>query len=230
MTANYNKGAVNAKGESSLPDGIQDSTAGADLIEMDPQAVAELEKLMASMLGGELKANYKIEVIFGDDRSISKPFGGMVSIWTNGGFMHGGGDEAVYLCANEIEPSKFCAEPIRLAFISKTFAICPRCKTVVDPKELAGQIYYKLTVQGWVEVLVRAFKRLECSADIRIGHFQGDIRRATLEEQTKDHRGEKIHKVYNAQKFATYPLRNIVKDTSSSSSTLQSRVRAFLLS
>ena len=229
MTAS---GMVNARGESALPLGIQDLSAGADLVELSEEATAKLQSIVSELEDGAIKAKYKLEVTFGDDRSMHKPFFGIVAVWTNGGFANGGGDEAVYFCPNEVEKGgdkKYCGEPIHLAFIGRDVALCPACKRPVKPSELAGQVGYRLSVQGWAGVLVRVFARLGSNADLRIGYFPGDLRRENETANDKRRPATNIDRRRLQRQWAIYSLRNIIKDTSAGSQ-LQNCFKAFLMS
>lgn len=225
-------GYVNSKGESAVPEGIRDLAAGAELVAVDKEVQAKLEELAADLANTSVKAKYKLEVTFGEDRSMHRPIAGLVSAWTNGGFMHGGGDEAVYFCPHEIDEGggkkHFCGSPIDLRLVGRHVAVCPTCKQPINPKELAGQVFFRLTMQGWAEVLTRVFHKLECNADLRIQHLRGDLRRATEEEAERDRGGERLAKVRAQYGAVAYPLKNIIKDTSTGS-TIQARFRAFLL-
>ncbi len=229
------RGMVNRDGESALPEGygLHDMAAGADLVSMGEEAEARLQAMVTDLMGGpeSLRARYKLEVTFGDDRSLHKPFFGIVAVWTNGGFANGGGDEAVYFCPLPVEDGqrRFCGEPIHLAFIGRDVALCPGCKRPVKPADLAGQVGYRLTAQGWVEVLVRAFSRLKCDADLRIGHFPGDLRRENELADLKNAPAHNIDKRRLQRQWAIYPLRNVIKDTSSGRS-LQDCFRSFVMS
>lgn len=222
-----NLGMVRPDGTpASLPEGVHDMS---QLEELDAAAGKELEKLIASQ--DDIVAFYKLEFMFIDDRSLSQPYNGIVSVWRSGGALHGGGDQAVYLCPRTLDSGRPCASPIALDFVADGFSICPHCKAKTKPKDLAGQIGYRLTTQGWAEVMTRAFRRLDCRADVRIKHFGGDLRRATALEQERDRGGEALAKGRAHRVTATYPLKNILADTASAGmSTLSSRFRAFLVS
>lgn len=225
-------GFVNARGESAVPEGITDLSAGADLVIVDKEVEAKLLALAAELESSTIKAKYKLELTFGDDRSMRRPIPGFITAWTNGGFMHGGGDEAVYFCPNEIDEGSgnkhYCGSPIDLKLVGRYVAVCPSCRRPINPKELAGQVFFRLTIDGWAEMLTKVFHRLECNADLRVQHLKGDLRRATQEEMEKDHRGDRLNKVREGFSAVAYPLKNILKDTAAGS-TIQARFRAFLL-
>lgn len=225
-------GMVNARGESALPGGIFDM-AGDKIEELGEQAEAELKKIYKDLdPNAPVVAKYKVEVMFTDNRSLHRPFDGVISVWTNGGAYHGGGDQAVYLCPqpHRDDTRRYCGSPIDLAFVADGFALCPVCHQKTPPDELCNAVGYKLTFQNWMRVMVRAFRRLECNADVRIKYFIGDLRTATEIEQNGKFGGEVMRKFGRTRRdVATYPLERIIADTTAGAS-LESRFRAFLLS
>jgi hypothetical protein len=230
------RGIVGADGRSVTPDGVYDmAAAGADLI-LDEDIEQKLSELFKDLKdGGEtgLKAKFKLEVAFSEHRSFHQPFTGIVSAWTNGGFLHGGGDEVVYFCGQKLPVEggsgghKTCATPLALAFVGKRVAVCPTCKQPSKPEDLVGQVIAKLPMQHWASLLVRMMGHLEYNADIRMGTLIGDLRVANEEEGEKERRGESLNKVRRQRAWIAYPLKNIIKDTSAGA-TLASRLRSFL--
>ena len=88
-----------------------------------------------------------------------EPYLGVVCIWTNGGFSHGGGDEVVYLCSgqttNKQDEIITCGAPIDLKFVSHDVAVCAKCKSALVPKEMTGQIIAKLSGQNWAKLMTK---------------------------------------------------------------------------
>lgn len=224
-------GQIGADGRSVLPHGIEDLAALGELATLDADTLAKLNQITESLEGDDLQAKFKLEVAFSESRSRDKPFAGVVCAWTNGGFLHGGGDQVVYLCPQRVElpggGDRSCGAPLSLVHVGKRVAVCSACRRPSDPKNLVGQIVAKNTLQNWVTLIERVFHHLECNADLRMGHFDGDLRIATEEEKTHELHGEALNKVRNNRLWIAYPLRNIIKDTSSGA-TLSSRIRAFL--
>jgi hypothetical protein len=228
------QGMVGPDGQSSLPSGVTDmASLGADLV-LDKDVEEKLSKLFTDLNdGGEtgLKARFKLEVAFSEHRSLHRPFTGIITAWTNGGFLHGGGDEVVYFCGQQIAKegggSRTCATPLALHFVGKRVAVCPTCKRPSKPEDLVGQVIAKLPMQSWVNLLVKMFYALECNADIRMGTLHGDLRLANEIESVKERQGEDFNKVRGQRAWIAYPLKNIVTDTSAGAS-LASRIRSFL--
>lgn len=222
-------GGVRPDGSSVLPAGITDTSEGADDIVLDP----EIQRKIDSILGSEIneKARYKLEVAFTQKRSVHRPYIGVVTAWSNGGYDSGGGDEAVYFCPTPVEKNgqtRTCSSPIDLKWIGKNVAVCPSCNRAVKPVDLAGQIIAKLYARQWAELLVKMWATLGCDADIRMGLLKGDLRRVTNEElSNKKLGGDSLRAVRSTREWAIYPLRNILKDTSTGAN-LATRIYAFL--
>lgn len=225
------QGTVGPDGASVLSGGIYDMSELAKDAVLDQEVEEKLSKLFATDLS-EAKARFKLEVCFTQDRSIHKPFLGMVSVWTNGGFLHGGGDEVVYLCPTRLDgkdgSKTTCAEPMHIQFVSRRVAVCPKCKSVHDPKNLVGQVIARLPLQHWVTLFLKMFRRLDCNADLVLEHVDGDIRRANEKEMERNRGGEVYESVRSKRMRIAYPLHRILQDTSAGA-TLESRIRAFLL-
>jgi hypothetical protein len=223
--------SVTEDGQEMLPEGVSDLVELGNATKLDDALEEQLQSLFGTELRtGEDQAKFKLEVVFAESRSRMKPFAGIVFAWTNGGFAHGGGDEVVYFCSGKVEKEgrlRSCNAPIDLNFISRQHAICPACRSAVDPKTLTGQVLAKLTSQSWAQLIVRMFMLLEANADIRMGMMPGDLRRASEIEQDQDRHGDVLNRVRHQRHWVRYPLVDIIKDTSNGSS-LYKRIRVFL--
>lgn len=213
-----------------LPSGVTDMAAVGDETIVDKLIQEQLEEVYESELN-KAKAQFKLEVAFMEPRSKTKAFLGVVCVWTNGGFGHGGGDEVVYLCTgkklNKKDEVVTCGAPIDLKFVSRDVAICAECRQAIKPKELTGQIIAKLTTQNWAHLMTKLFVRLGGNADVRMGFMEGDLRSAAEIEQGKQLHGDVLHDVRDRREWVIYPLKSIIKDTSAGS-PFYNRIRAFL--
>jgi hypothetical protein len=219
-------------GDSSRLDGGIYDMAQLEHVSVLAEEVKErLNAILSSELENEIEAKYKLEIYLNGERSKHKPYPGMVVVFNNGGFAHGGGDETIYLCPARIDSAgvmKSCGAPIDLRFINRDMAICEECKTVIKPKELCGQIFARLTNQYWAALMTRLFKRLDCNADIRITMMRGKLREVTEQEtKVKYQHGALINATRRSREHIYYPLANIVRDTMSGAD-LYGRIRAFL--
>ncbi len=222
-------GIVGPDGQSAITAGLYDMAELGDAIH-DPEIEERVAALLKADDPNDVQARYQLAVAFTEKRSVHEAFAGFVSAWSNGGFLHGGGDEAIYFCPARIEKDGFtktCGAPITLKFVAKRVAVCEKCKTAHNPQDLNGQFFARLSLQHWATLLTTMFQTLGCSADIRIGYMRGDLRRATADEAVKELRGDKLGAVRTNREWAVYSLRNIVKDTSAGAD-LYNRIRAFL--
>jgi len=226
-----NRGQVTADGKSAIPGGLYDMAELGNALH-DPELEAKVAETLKAVDGDfeSLKAKYKLEIAFGERRSMLHPFAGLVSAWSNGGFLHGGGDEAIYFCPAKTEVrgmTQTCGAPITLQFVSGRVAVCEHCKQATDPKKLVGQFFARLPMQTWAVLITKMFRAMECSADIRIGVMHGDLRQATDKESLKELRGDVLTGVRDRREWGVYALNRIIKDTSTGAD-LQGRIRAFL--
>jgi hypothetical protein len=223
---------VRADGTSKLISdlGVYDmaSMPGANL-ELNPEVEKRLKQLLLD--AKETKAQFKLEVFFGGGPRRNIDVRGMVCVWTNGGAMHGGGDQNVYLCPTERDGKDgnkvTCLAPIDTRFMTPERAVCATCKTLHHPSQLVGQIQGHTSTQRWSRLLHTLFHRLECNADLRMCVEKESVNRAVAKEFEKDRGGEAYGKVMGKREWITYPLASIVKDTASGS-TLEARIKAFL--
>ncbi len=208
--------------------------AGVDAApEMSAELKATLEKKMKALdliLAEKGKAKYKLELVFGKDRSATKPSVGLLSFFESGRKMHGGGDAKVYMCPGFRKTSwdrmnqRWSETPKGSgpcdAFIPDSshgfeHLFCQKCKILWDEREVVGELIWKLPMQKWAEILTQYYVRLECNADVYLKYSREDIRTKALMEQAKQKGGELLDKMRAGRLRASsmYPLRNIIKDT-----------------
>ena len=224
MSARGSKGYTKLDGSPAdgvLPSGVHDMVEGGEATAVDQLVQEKLEGIYESELN-QAKARFKLEVAFMESRSRMSPYLGVVCIWTNGGFAHGGGKKL-----NKRDEVVVCGAPIDLKFVSRDVAVCAECRQAIKPKELTGQIIAKLTSQDWAHLMTKLFVRLEGNADVRMGFMEGDLRVAAGTEQEKQLHGDNLHEVRDRRNWVIYPLKSIIKDTSAGSS-FYNRIRAFL--
>lgn len=199
------------------------------LSDEDKYAIKKRIEALDKLLAADKKAKYKIEVFFSRKRtSHSGPYAGAISLWESGTKFHGGGDTKLYECPGKVRGVNDCAGFIPDPSNGYGFLVCPSCQQVWKGELVYGEVLLKLSTSAWAEVLLRYFVRLGHNADIYMKHPIEDIRAASHLEQEKQWMGEKLTKARTATRTAIYPLRNIIKDTSSGADLL-GRFHAFLL-
>jgi hypothetical protein len=97
------------------------------------------------------------------------------------------------------------------------------------PRELVGEVYYRLPVDRWADVLLDWFLRLESRADIRVKYMGVSVRDAQLREADKKLQGDLLNKARSPEHrpCVVYTLRNILKDTGAGAD-LRKRLLSFL--
>jgi hypothetical protein len=97
------------------------------------------------------------------------------------------------------------------------------------PEHLVGEVFYRLPLEKWADVLLGWYLRLELKADIRIKYGRMSIRDAQQAEAERGLRGELLEKARSFEKRSVYiySLKNIIRDTSAGAD-LRGRILAFL--
>jgi hypothetical protein len=203
----------------------------AELSDDEVQAIKTKIKALDKYFGNKVVAKYKLDVMFGKERSTWKPCAGAISIYTSGGKLNGGGDEKLYIC-----PRPDCGgviPPIR-RFVKETkegkavaCVPCPACGVLWPEEELIGEILCRLTPQDWALAILRMFSKLEHNADIYLKYHPTDIRYQTAMEAARAQGGEAINKARENRGMHIYPLKNIIKDTGAGAQ-LYDRILAFI--
>lgn len=201
------------------------------LTEEEKEVVDKKQKALDELLSTKHLAKYKLEVMFGDDRSMHRPFSGSISFWESGSKLHGGGDSKLYVCDSVVpgREARGCGAFIPDSANGLNFIVCPKCNTMWRNEEIVGEIWFRLTMHKWAEVLLKWFQRLEHNADIRLKYARKDIRSVAEREQDHQMGGELLEKARDPESRATaiYPLANIIKDTAAGAD-LYGRILAFL--
>lgn len=220
------RGTVRADGTSSLvPQGVYDMAALQQ--DISPELEKKVNELVARMDPRETRALFKLEVFFKGGPRKNVPLRGVVSFFTNGGYLHGGGDAVVYLCPQVNDDGEPCAAPIDTQFITPKQAVCTKCRRVSKAIDLVGQLVIETSVQRWAKLFVKFFHLLECNADISISLERESLHKATETELGRHAGGDAYAKVVAKRECITYPLAHIIKDTAGGAG-LEERFRAFL--
>ena len=203
------------------------------------EATARMVKDKLTQLGklapDEVKATYKLEVMFGTEHSVTKTTYGVLTIWSNGAHIRGGGDGAIYVCPGKLLKVNTCNELIPEVSLGLSRVLCPSCKMLWKAEEIVGEHFYRLPIEKWADVILYWFMKTGMNADLKIKYSYKyknmDIRQATHEEAERKLRGEFLNKVRDAnrRKARIYPLRNIIKDTSAGAD-LYNRILSFVRS
>jgi hypothetical protein len=153
-------------------------------------------------------------------------------MWDNAAQLHGGGDAKLYICDDVRAPNIIGCRgvlPNNALNSTNSQVVCPHCCKVWRAEELVGEVYYKLPIEKWADVLYQWFLALEMRADIRLKYNQTNRRTATERELEKKLQGDILERATDLRDKSSviYPLRNIIKDTSAGAD-LRKRILAFL--
>lgn len=203
------------------------------LSEEEQEAVKQRQEGLDKLLAEHDLAKYKLEVMFSHRHTGQAPTPGTVTWWESGTKLHGGGDAKLYLCDNSAEfpdlEGRGCKKFIPDSANGLQFVACPHCGHLWKPPQLVGEIFYRLPIQKWADVLFDWFKRLEMRADIRIKYGKMSVRDAQRKEEERGLKGDLLEKArsFEQRPCIIYPLKNIIKDTNAGAD-LHGRILAFL--
>ena len=203
---------------------------GAGITAGEQQAIEDRMRELDLILKAQKKpATFKLEVMFNDERSFHKPFGGTVTWWESGNKLHGGGDSKIYQCPGKVLSNNGCEGFLFDSSNGLNFIVCSACGSLWKGEQVYGEVFYKLPMEKWADVLLSWFIKLGLDADIRLKYAQSDIRSVAMQEQEKSMGGELLHKARNdaRRQGGIYTLDRIIKDTSSGAD-LHGRILAFL--
>jgi hypothetical protein len=204
-------------------------TIGENITPEEQRVIEERMRELDIILAEKKRATYKLEVMFNDERSFHKPFGGTVTWWESGTKLHGGGDAKIYLCPGKERKGNGCEAFLLDKATGLNFIVCGACGSLWRGDQVFGEVYYKLPMEKWADVLLSWFRRLGLDADIRIKYARDDIRSAAMGEQERMRGGELLQNARSDERRSSsiYPLERIIKDTSAGAD-LHSRILAFL--
>jgi hypothetical protein len=197
----------------------------------EAHAVEQRKAALDKLLEDENIAKYKLEVMFSHRHTARSPTPGTVTWWESGTKLHGGGDAKMYLCDNSVPEMEGlgCKKFIPDVSLGLSRIVCPHCLRLWKPEHLVGEIFYRLPLEKWADVLLSWYTRLDLKADIRIKYGRMSIRDAQTMEAERKLRGELLEKARSFDKRSVYiySLKNIIKDTSAGAD-LRGRILAFL--
>ena len=203
------------------------------LSEEEQASVKERQEQLDKLLEEKNLAKYKLEVMFSHRHTGREPTPGSVTWWESATKLHGGGDAKLYLCDNSGEypdlEGRGCKKFIPDSANGLQFIACPHCGHLWKPQHLCGEIFYRLPIQKWADVLYDWFMRLEMGADIRIKYGHMSVRDAQRQEEERGLKGDLLTKArsFEQRPCIIYPLKNIIRDTSAGAD-LKGRILAFL--
>lgn len=175
----------------------------------------EVRKIME---GGEIRAPFKIEIMFGDKRTSAGPNVSVIQAWESGKRLNGGGDELVYWC-KDTETDAGCWAPILGDNMSSGLAFCPNCGTVASER-LVGQRFQRVTTENLAKHVANIWRQLGHNADIYCKYDPNDIRVQIMEKKVGSIKAHELRGLF------IYPLKNILKDTAAGAS-VEDRFNSF---
>lgn len=222
-----------------------------ELTEEDRDGVKQRMLAVDKLFSEQGLAKYKIELMFGLSRSGTSrhlPIPGIIQYLESGGKTHAGGDVKLYICPGKTFKQQGlheCATPAHkehhlpapktsdceapLVFSRNGFGLiyCGACRQLWAAEQVVGEIAYRLPMRKWAEVVYKHFRTLEMNADVVVKFTYDDLRAATLMEQARELRGDKLTPVRQNRPTGIYRLPAILKDVNAGADLLK-RFYAFL--
>lgn len=160
----------------------------------------------------EIKAKYKIEVMFDHKRTTAGPNLCGIQLWESGKKFHGGGDELMYWCKiADSQTNEGCGSPISSDHMRGPVAICPGCGRAIKLEAASNMRVVRLPTKKLAEELEKIFRSLGSNADIYVKYHKTDIHYIAMERKKGPAVARKLKGMH------IYPLKNILKDTAAGS-------------
>lgn len=175
----------------------------------------------------EIHAKYKVELFFAKPRVFSGPSFGLLTIWSNGGQLHGGGDELLHLCPGKRIGKNNCEAVLPELSDGHGQLVCPVCMTAWNGDQVTGQVLYNIPLKDYADVLAYWFVRLGCSVDFVIKHSYEDLAAATRAVAEQVQGRDRVDNLRRRRVRYIYRASALLRDTSSGA-TLVSTLRSFV--
>jgi hypothetical protein len=160
----------------------------------------------------DIRARYKIEIKFEQNRTTAGLNKIMWQVFESGKHLHGGGDELLYWCQSR-KGDEGCKAPISGSSIFHGRAYCSNCKALVNAELLTAQFFCVTYVHKLGDYMANLWRtKLDCSADIYVKFHPDDWRYKAMELKIGADRAREL------QGLLIYPLANILKDTAAGAS------------
>jgi len=175
------------------------------------ESIEQRRAALRNLFPKTIKATYKLEFLFGKERSQHTHFPGSLVVHRSGKSGSGECDEPARPCPDRACPGIIPHELISYRLMK---AVCPICRKAWPVDSLGDALLFRLTYQNWARVMTRFFVRLNTDADIYMKTPRESIHTATIREQLKNHGGELMRKERKLWVRLYYPLHRIYQDLS----------------
>lgn len=196
----------------------------------------ELAQLQESLKKGyavwekTLTAPWMVQINFGHrHKTHSASTDGVVTLWHQRAHFDGGADQMAFICPGKERRNNGCSAVLPQEAHGVDVTMCPACGSLWRPEELHSQVFYRLPLQSWADVVLTWFQRCDMKADLYAIVAYDDIRDANMKELERSRGGEVLRKVRMNRKKARrkYRLQNIIQDINAGAS-LRGRILEFL--
>ena len=193
-----------------------------------------------------LTAKFKIQILFGPNRTTEGPNALAIQVWESGKRLHGGGDLQCYFCSEVdtfdpktgkmahrgtagcggIIPGSMAGTAIikgQGGMAKQLVATCPSCGGYMLCERLTTELLHKVTTQNLATILADLWRKTGGDADIYVKYSPGDIRYDAMASAHGLDRARELRGLH------IYTLNAIIRDTSAGAE-LSERFKSFLKS
>lgn len=148
-------------------------------------------------------ANFRIELTFGSNRSVTKPCSCLVRVWKISKDLTGHGDSTLMFCGG-----KTCFTPFNPMLMEDDYVVCPACLTKYDQDECTATLEIpSITMQELALFCSRLFLTLKGDCDVVAQWHKASAKKA----DTRHIDGLRTH--HQTKERVVYPYWRIVDDT-----------------
>jgi hypothetical protein len=165
-------------------------------------------------------ADFRIEVLFGSNRSSRKICNAKIRVWESGKRLTGDGDVSMHFCANP-----HCVKPFSAEYFTGDWVTCPHChKTCLREQTVTALGPFRREMWEVRALIIQLFETLRANVDIVSVWWKDDIRildGAKHMDQYKEFELKDYERV-------VYPHWRIIDDITRGDASFDSLLRAFL--
>ena len=186
------------KGATSLSAELLNAPDMRQLSAEEEEEVKRSQAAMDELLDQDGLAKYKLEVLFNHERSVrnltpaSSPSGRAETSFT---------EAATLRCMSVRTRFRTQSRGYGVGgFIPDScnglnYVVCPHCHLKWEAQYMVGEVFYRLPLQKWAEVLARWYHRMNGRTDISVKYAKMSVRDAQQKEALRGLRGELLNKV-----------------------------------
>lgn len=161
-------------------------------------------------------ANFRVEITFGSNRSVTKPCSCLVRVWKVSKDLTGHGDSTLMFCGG-----KKCFTPFNPMLIEDGYVVCPTCFTRYEQDECTATLEIpSISVNELALFCARMFMTLKGDCDVVVQWHKVPAKKADTRHM------DGLHAHHQTRERVVYPYWRILDDTKHGQSIVE-RLLAF---